>query len=249
MTLETSQHAFWRAMRDPAPPPDIEACFRGDARLSARERLLIYRRAYWTRQIEALRDEFRRLAKRLAPADFSALMHEYLMTRPSPDPRIEWVGGGLAAFLAAHPAEERRRLSDLAAYEWAEVEALLAEDAPQVTTTVDVAPGVFPSCSLAMVPALRVLALVTDPLVEPAGAPMPTVFAVWRQGFSVRHRRLDSDEHHAAVMTLGGAPLASVCEAFSTHAEPERRAAAVLSDWLVSGWISRVVPPARDVEG
>ena len=80
------------------------------------------------------------------------------VAHPSPDPRIEGIGGALPRFLRAHQLEERQGLADLAAFEWAEVEALLAADPLWLTTGFDVPAAVFPACTLEMVPALRVVA-------------------------------------------------------------------------------------------
>jgi hypothetical protein len=246
VTLASAQRSFWDAMRDPALPTEsIERCFRGDARLSARDRVLGYRRAYWARQIDALRDEFRRLADRLGERDFADLMHEYLVAHPSPDPRIEWIGSALPRFLRAHRLEQHRTLADLAAFEWAEVETLLATDPPCLTSGFDVPATVFPVCTFEMVPALRVVALTSDPLPDPDGAPRPTAFAIWRFGFAVQHRRLDPDEHRAATAAIAGEPVASVCAAFSQQPDAAERAATVLKSWLTSAWVSRIVRPAR----
>jgi hypothetical protein len=246
VTLESAQRSFWGAMRDHAVPTEsIERCFRGDARLSARDRVLVYRRAYWARQIDALRDEFRRVADRLGERDFGDLMHEYLVAHPSSDPRIEWIGGALPRFLRAHRLEQHRALADLAAFEWAEVEALLATDPPCLTSGFDVPATAFPACTFEMVPALRVVALTSDPLPDPGGARRPTAFAVWRFGFAVQHRRLDPDEHRAATAALAGEPVASVCEAFGHRPDAAERASTVLKSWLTSAWVSRIVQPTR----
>jgi hypothetical protein len=234
-------------MRDPAPAAEsLAGRIHRDARLSARERVLIYRRAYWARQIEALQDQFRRLARRIGQRAFADLMHEYLLAHPSSDPRIENIGRQLSPFLRQHPRERCRGFADLAAFEWAEVEVLLAGDPPRIVTGLDVPAAAFPACGLTMVPALRILALSTDPLPEPAGVPGPTVFAVWRQGFFVRHRRLEPDEHSAAVTALARESISTVCEAFRDSADPALRASAVLSNWMASGWIADIGRPVED---
>ena len=240
------QRSFWGAMRDGTPQVEsIDRCFSGDARLSARARVLVYRRAFWARQIEALRDEFARLAQRLAGDDFSDLMHEYLLAHPSPDPRIEGIGAALPRFLGAHPLHERRALADLAAFEWAEVEALLAGDPPALTTGFDVPAEAFPACSFEMVPSLRVLGFAGDPLAGSGGDEGPTAFAVWRPGFAVQSRRLARDEHHAATAALAGQPVAAVCEAFVHRPDAAERASAVIRSWLEGGWVGRIVAPAE----
>lgn len=244
MTLESLQHSFWQVMRQPFLPADrLDPRFRGDARLPARDRMSIYRGAYWTRQLEALRDEFRRVAAAIGEVDFSRLMKEYLDAHPSRDPRIEMIGSALPGFLRAHQSAERRCLADLAAFEWAEVEALLAADPPEVTIGFDVPSAVFPTCTFEMVPALRVLAFVTNPLTEPGGAPSPTAFAIWRRGFFVQDRRLEPDEHQAATAALAGAPVAEVCDSFSLAADSAGRASEVIRSWLSGGWVSRIIPP------
>jgi hypothetical protein len=245
VTLESAQRSFWDAMRDPAVSWEaIEPRFRGDARLSARERMLVYRRAYWARQIDALRDEFRRLAGRLGERGFSNVMHEYLLAHPSSDPQIEWIGGALPHFLRRHPAAECRALADLAAFEWAEVEVLLAADPPCVTTSLDVPPATFAACTFEMVPALRVSALASDPIADPGSSQHPSAFAVWRFHFAVQHRRLDPDEYGALAAALSGEPVATVCDAFCQRPDAAERAAAVFRGWLQSGWVSRIVQTA-----
>jgi hypothetical protein len=248
VTLESVQRTFWSAMRDSSIETGVlDRCFRGDARLGARERMLIYRRAYWARQIEALRDEFRRLAGRLREPAFSDLMHEYLLAHPSPDPRIEWIGRALPLFLRGHPSEACRALADLAAFEWAEVEVLLAPDPPVTTTSLDVSAGDFAACSFEMLPALRVLAFASDPLTEPGDCQQhaAAAYAFWRFPFTLQHRRLDPDEHAAATAALAGEPVATKCQAFCQRSDAAHRATAVLRAWLQSGWVCRIVRPTE----
>jgi hypothetical protein len=249
MMLEEFQRAFWRAMRMPQVPDEIVTPYLGGRLEPATlERVLIYRRAYWARQIEALRDEFRRLATRLGERDFAALMQEYLTAHPSEDPRIEWVGRHLPRFLGAHPEAARRHLADLAAFEWAEVETLLAADPACLTTGFDVPAQLFPCCTLAFVPALHILRLASDPLAGDEGRGRPTRLAVWRKSFAVRHRVLDPDEHAAATAARAGAEIARVFDAFASVPDPAARASAVFGGWLADGWVSRiVVPPSEHV--
>jgi hypothetical protein len=242
MMLEAFQHAFWRAIRAPQmPDATVTPYLGGRLEPATLERLVVYRRAYWARQIEALRDEFRRLATRLGDRDFATLMQEYLTAHPSEDPRIEWVGRHLPRFLSAHTEATRRDLADLAAFEWAEVEALLAEDPACLTTGFDVSVEAFPRCTLAFVPSLRILRLASDPLAGGEARARPTCLAVWRKSFAVRHRVLGADEHEAATAARAGVEIARVFEAFASALDPAARAAAVFGGWLADGWVSRIV--------
>lgn len=244
MTLEALQRTFWAAMREPpVQAGPLASCLLGDARLTALERVFIYRRAYWARQIDVLEDEFRRVARRVGREPFRQLAASYLQDHPSPAPRIEEVGRDLPAFLAAHPTPDLRDMADLATFEWAEVESLLAADPPSVTTSFAVPPELFPQCTLQLVPSLRVMDLATDPLAEPDDSARATRFAVWRQGFVVSHRRLECDEHEAARTALAGAAIAEVCAVFGGEPAAPARASEVFTSWLGSGWIARFVPP------
>lgn len=231
-------------MREPAAEVvPLASSLRGDARLTALERVCIYRRAYWARQVEVLEDEFRRVVRRLGQEPFRDLATSYLQQYPSSEPRIEEVGRDLPAFLGAHPQPDLRRMADLATFEWAEVESLLAADPPGLTTSFSVAPELFPACTIELVPSLRVLGLATDPLAEPDGAATATAFAVWRHGFVVSHRRLEGDEHEAVCAARAGASLAEVCAVFGGEPAAAVRASEVFTIWLRSGWIARFIPP------
>jgi hypothetical protein len=244
VNLESLQRSFWAAMREPpVEAVPLASCFLGDARLTALERVFIYRRAYWARQVGVLEDEFKRLARRVGREPFRELATSYVHQHPSTEPRIEEVGRDLPAFLGAHPAPDVRRLADLATFEWAEVESLLAADPPTVTTSFSVSPEVFPRCTIELVPSLRVVGLATDPLAEPDGSATASRFGVWRHGFVVSHRRLERDEHEAAGAALTGASIAEVCAVFGGEPAAAVRASEVFTVWLRSGWIARFVPP------
>jgi hypothetical protein len=228
------------------PEEVIARQVRGDACLPALERLDIYRYAYWVRQIDALRDEFRRLAERMGQQAFAELMTQYLRAHPSEDASIERVGRRLEAFLRAHPDERCRAHADLAALEWAEVEVLLAEDPAAVVAAFDVPPEHFPACRVILQPAWRLLVLASDPLAtlgRPEAPHAPTAIAIWRKRFSVRHRTLESDEHHAAAAVRAGATMAAVCDTFAGATDPAKRAFDVFRRWLSEGWVSHIVRP------
>jgi hypothetical protein len=135
------------------------------------------------------------------------------------------------------------QLAPLAALDWAEVEALLADDAPSVLRRFDVPAERFPRARLALVPSLRLLSLDVDPEPGAAGPEVPARFIVWRYGFGVRRVRVDEDELRAARAAQAGATLAEVCAGFAEGPEPAARAFQVLGAWLGRGLIARVVEP------
>src|SRR5262245_42253020 len=102
MQLLELQQDFWRAVRSPnAPLTPVGDWLTGSVRQTAAERLVVYHRAYWHRQIAYLCDTFQRTGALLGLAHAERLMHDYVEAYPGSDPCIERIGAGFAAFLAA----------------------------------------------------------------------------------------------------------------------------------------------------
>ncbi len=240
MTLPDLQRVFWQAMRADIPPGAAAPEFAGDKSLPAVERLWIYRRMYWARQIEALRDCFPLLLSRLEGERFEALARAYVVAHPSEDPCIERLGRRLPEFMRDHPDAAVAQLADMAAIEWALVEVLLMEDPQQVARGLDVPQEVFPTCRIEWVAGLRLLSLADDPF-EATGAQVG--WAVWRRKFSGHHRRLAPDERRAIDLVNAGTDVAGVCTAFADAPDPAARAFAVLGQWLNNEWVARITVP------
>jgi hypothetical protein len=214
--------------------------FAGDKSLPAAERLWIYRRMYWARQIEALRDCFPLLLSRLGGERFEALARAYVVAHPSEDACIERLGRRLPEFIRGYPDVTVAQFADMAAIEWALVEVLLMEDPPQLARGLGVPPEVFPTCRIEWVATLRLLLLADDPF-EGTGAQVG--WAVWRRKFSGHHRRLAPDERRAIDLVNTGTDVAGVCAAFADDPDPASRAFAVLGQWLANDWIARILVP------
>ncbi len=92
-------------------------------------RLDIYRYAYRARLVECLADDYPALQYALGADAFEALCHEYIQRHPSSSPSLNFYGRHMATFCrseAMEPFPLRRFAADLAALEWALVEALHA---------------------------------------------------------------------------------------------------------------------------
>jgi hypothetical protein len=252
MTLADLQELFWVTMR--APTPDaagLPSRVNGNAQCSSLDRVGVYHFAYWERQERVLFDEFRRLAQRLGIGGFRRLARAYLREHPSHEPRIEWLGRELGAYLRRSPDPELAAHADLAAFEWAETEVLVEGDPVRTVTGFDVAVETVPTCQLRFLPALRMLALTSDLLADgvpglPAASGARSFVAIWRPGFHLRHRVVDADEYAAFEAARGGALLADVCQSFAAADSPEVRAATVLRGWFQSRWITDVVSPTGE---
>src|SRR6185369_7300936 len=89
---------------------------RGDARVSAEERLAVYSFMYRARLLEALESQFPRLARLSGAEAFADLTAAYLADRPSRHPSLRELGRALPGWLAARRPDEPA-LAALAALE------------------------------------------------------------------------------------------------------------------------------------
>jgi hypothetical protein len=227
MNLAELQERFWELA---TRAPDARAaadCFVSSPDLSAEERLDIYANMFIWRQIDALREDFPKLAQLLGDEGFYATAEKYLRAHPSTHPSLGQLGRHFASFLAESPGP-RPDLADLAALEWARCEVF--EEAHVPTASPGLVRGPDPAqIVLRTVPALRLLSLRHDvvPLwkdledgnVTPLPRPQPASVAVWRKEFVVFHAGLAADED--AVQ----AALSAVASWFAEEwiAAPEER--------------------------
>ncbi len=234
-----------------APPAFIEEVFAPSASQSATDRLGVYHRAYWQRQVSALADTFHNCAAALGAAEFERLALAYIQLSPGQDPCIERLGRGFPDFLAERPQLSPTALG-LARLECAELEALLALDPQAVLRAPAQSGAAFAGSQLAFVPSLQVarlpraawLALGYPVQAAPEDDGSMVEIAVWRPGFAVQRVLLEEDEARALELARGGATLAVLCAAFTQLAEEAAiaRALRVLSSWFARKWITRSQP-------
>jgi Putative DNA-binding domain len=229
------------------------ALFAGTTALGAEARIGIYADMFVWRQIDALRDDFPKLALLLGDGPFYGMAEEYLRAHPSQHASLSELGRELPRFLGGWSGEGARAdLADLAALEWAR--AKVFEEA-----NVEIAPAErlraftrdeLPGLCLRFVPALRLLPLGHDlsALWQDAARPGPPSprkeqVAVWRKDFEVLHAALDADEARALELAISGEPLGVVCEAFAGRADAVEAAFRAISSWFAEGWIRAEAAP------
>lgn len=249
MKLDQTQELFYRLLTGaPVSPGELEACFLPSADLSAAERAQIYVELFLWRQLDALREDFSKLATLVGDDRFLALCEAYVRAHPSEHPDLGQLGRHFAGFVRAH-FKDRPELGDLAALEWARAVVFFeAPSNPLGRSALALAPERFMSARMRFVPALRLLQLEHDVLAlwrrledglepgPPSGAPVAV--AVWRPAFEVFHTALAPDEAIALARALDGAPLAEVCAAFEGREEPAGAAFTALASWLDEGWVA-----------
>ena len=243
--------------------PDPKTLVLGDARATAEERVHVYAHMYRARMVEALESQFPRLARRLGAEAFSALTLDYITDQPSRHPSLRFVGQGLVAWLAAHPAAlpaPEPALLELARLEWARADVFdAADETPLTLDTVRAWPADdFAALPLRLIQAHRLLtvahpvaglwdALGADPADQadggadgparlPSPAPSAGALLIWRQGVSVFHRAVDQSERAALETMVAGTTFGAVCDALLAEREAADATAQAFS-WL-STWSS-----------
>jgi hypothetical protein len=254
MTLAETQALFHAAVTraEGDRSLEIQRCFAGSAGLGAAERVEIYADMYLWRLVDALREDYPKLAALLGDDRFYALAEAYVREHPSEHHDLGRLGVHLPAFLRAHPDPGRPDLADLAALEWARSEVFFeaeVERAPQEALAA-LSTAEFLQARLRLVRALRVLAVENDAVrlwralehEEPVPPPAPGIhaIAVWRKEFEVFHTALDLDEATALEGAAAGDPLSRVCAAFTGRPDAAQAAFSAIASWFEEGWIAGV---------
>jgi len=220
----------------------------------ASERLGIYAHMYFARLRESLREDYSACARICGDATFERIVVRYLVTHPSDNPSLRHHGRHLPEFLRHHGgtfADDcgglRPDLADLAALEWARIEAFDAPEATPLDTSTLAAlePEAWAELELKLVPAHRVVKSkhAIDELwlaAEHEGAIAPPLpreqrLLVWRRGFRVYHRVVLGDEARALSCLAEPVTFGRLCSVFDhgcTTSETAGRALGVLQQWL-----------------
>lgn len=223
-TLEEDYSALWNSVRTDAPVPHADDLFRGTPGFSVAERLAVYRRSYWAREVEALRTLFPSVEQALGPELFVRTASRFVGASPSTDPTLEGSGGQFPAWLRATSVE----VAELAVLDWARWTVTIAEDRT-VLTRASVDPARLLDLSLRRAPHVQVVALESGPV------------AIWRERFSVFQRPLRSGEHRALEASATGLSFPEWCALISEDcagAEPD--VAAIhghFEAWVSRGWL------------
>jgi hypothetical protein len=241
-----------RPLGAPPPEPDADARWVTSGKLPSAERIAVYQRAYFSRLVECLRDDYPALAQALGADDFEALSLAFIEAHPPASASLNHYGAPFADFCATWSAPHAAFASELARLEWAVVECIHADaerclDARELGT---ISEQQWSLARLIPSPAARLLATgypvhVYYRAFLEGENPEPPAFEasivavcrrgerVWRVAVDPRFagllRRLMSSEPLASA-------LASVPEDASAAAELQR----ALSEWVACGLFAGV---------
>jgi hypothetical protein len=269
---DRSLSGLQRVFLDAITTPEADSPYLDEARaallltpgpaLSAFERLDIYRSGYHARLIECLVDDYPVLQHALGESAFSALCRDYIAKHPSRGPSLNVFGRLMAEHCRQSELAVAGFAADLAALEWAIVEAIHAPGGsvlvPQDLQSVE--PEAWSEVRLLINPSLRVLscgypvnsyfqAHRTGNTPQIPG-PNPSLVAVYRTGRSIWRLPLDpvmKDLLAALREQPLGAATAQVAAALTHLSEAE--AGALITRWFTtavsSGLFSGLQLPSR----
>jgi hypothetical protein len=218
----------------------------------------VYRHAYGSRLVDALRNDHELLHVYLGDETFDAMGYAYVAAKPSYHPNLRWFSQGLPDFLkTTGPYSDHPILADLAALEKALNDAFDAADAP-VLALADMA-GFAPerwnelkfrahpgSCRLDVSTnaAAVWLALKNDETPPDAVAlEQPARLLVWRQDVTPMFRELSVEEAMMWDEAANGIPFGVLCSMLATYDDPDgaaARGAGYLRGWVTSGLLTGV---------
>jgi hypothetical protein len=140
---------------------EVEARLTAGPRMSAEERLDVYRKGYRARLVECLADDYPAVKDLLGDDGFESLASSYVERFPSHSPSLNRYGERMADLLRERDDAHGAFASDLARLEWALVEAIHAAPAgeldPQRLATI--AAGGSGGLRLVAGPSVRLLRL------------------------------------------------------------------------------------------
>jgi hypothetical protein len=224
---------------------------RGGGRLSAVERLDVYARMYCARLVDALAEDYPRVAVVLGAERFADVAHGYVAAHPSTHPSLRWFGRHFADFLErCDDAALPPFAGELARLEWARLGVFDAPDgdALDADTLRSIAPESWATLRLQLRPAVAVMAvswpvhLIWDAIGTgtslTAFTPSPTHLRVWRQNDRVFQSPMDATERAALTHVAAGHTFASLCERIAVVTGPDvaaTTAGSLLLRWMDDG--------------
>jgi len=218
----------------------------------------VYRYAYSSRLVEAMRNDHKLLHIYLGDEMFDAMGHAYVAAYPSQHPNLRWFSASLpdflrsAEFYSKHPV-----LSDLAALEKALNNAFDAVEAPVVGVAdmAAFAPEAWAGLIFKPHPSAERLDLSTNAAAvwlalkadedppEPLSLDEPGRLLVWRQDVAPVFHQLSAE---AAMMwdeAASGIPFGVLCSMLATYDDPDgaaTRGAGYLHGWVTAGLLTGV---------
>lgn len=225
--------------------------------------MAVYRNAYRTRLIDALRETFERTARLVGEDAFRRAAAHHLITNPPTGWTIDLTGERFAetcAELFAHDPD----VAEVAWLEWAMHRAFTATDAEPLivsrfaAATAGFSPAQWEALRLRLIPGTAVRAIAHDlaKLWEVLGAssfppqverlPRPGYALLWREGERPVFMLIPEQNGRALAGLLSGGTFGEMCAALAETIGPAKAAAS--AGTMLLGWLELGLVQATETE-
>lgn len=216
----------------------------------------VYRYAYGSRLVEAMRNDHELLHAYLGDEMFDEMGHAYVKAHPSEHPNMRWFSQNLPEFLkSAAPYSNYPVLSDLAALEKALNNAFDGTDGDALTLTdmAGFAPEVWNDLRFTPHPTADRFDLSTNASAiwmalkndetppDAVTLDEPSRVLVWRQDNTPMFRELSAEEAMMWDEAANGIPFGVLCSMLATYDDPDgaaARGATYLHGWITAGLLT-----------
>ena len=245
--LKTLQNQFQANLID--FDEQIISSIQSSSHFNAHDRLAVYSDGYYLRLVDILAKNFPMLKLFCGEDKFDDAAFAYLSEHPSRDYSLYQLGKYFSIFLGSYFSSEPV-ISELAAFEWAFHEVLLAGNARRIGTQalLDLTPEQWPAIKLVLHPAIRFLHLkLNTPIIWralhnqqdlPKLESSPCDYLIWRFHLAPYFCALNPEQKHIFTSIQAGSCFAEICENLIGHMPEEEIGgfvAGVLQQWLKSG--------------
>lgn len=220
---------------------------------SIADRVSIYADGFYARLEEALNSDYSSLAVVLGEEKFSKMSRRYTQEYPSYNYSLNHFGKNLKQFLTEFlPYKKEPYLAEIAAFEWAEYQALISFDATllypvdlqslPVNQWPEMKIQLHPSCtllslnwnSLAQIQAVRK----NKSVPTPKKLQSSQCVLIWRRELDVLYRVLKGPEQEMIKAIFNKATFMEICEILSRHMLEDQVATYVVKElhaWIQEG--------------
>jgi putative DNA-binding protein len=211
----------------------------------------VYRHAYGSRLVEAIRNDHKLLHSYLGDEMFDAMGHAYVAANPSQHPNLRWFSQAVPDFLkSADPYRKYPELCEIAAIEKALNDAFDAADAPVLAYTEmsRFAPEAWADLKFDLQPSAFRLDLETNACAiwlalkndetppDAVELQQPCRLLIWRKDITPMFRELGIEESIMWDEAARGIPFGVLCSILATYDDPDY--AAVRGSNYLHGWIT-----------
>ncbi|KTD51433.1 hypothetical protein Lqui_0277 [Legionella quinlivanii] len=215
---------------------------------SIEDRISIYANGYYNRLEEALMDDYPVLVAIMGGSNFHNMSRNYIHAYPSSHYSLDLFGQNLSQFLfETLPYSRKPYLSEIAAFEWAQSDAITSHDADLLCEAdlQKLSPEEWLNLKFYLHPSCRVIDMHWNSLMlietpgksQPKKLKTPQFVLIWRRQLDVLNYKLSPLEFILIQAIQSGAAFMEICDQISSKMEEKEAAAYIVQKlhfWLNS---------------